>query len=161
MIAFKTYRDCPLEQLPPNTSLDWPWMVQAIDSEKESLELQSLGFKVIPEEDFEKYKLSIAPQLRVEAIIDESIEFGAALLTEFSAENVLLGITQLGKTGEVLVKLQGVMSAIIAGSLYEAISRIRAIPITDHDGRFITPARLLIFINKIEAYLGLPLSTSL
>lgn len=101
------------------------------------------------------------PQAQVENIIQLAMTFGAKLLREFAAQNVLLGITQEGKTGEVLTKLMNVQLAVQAGSLYEAIDRIRAIPPTDYDGKYITEARLLTFINKIEAYLGLPLSTEL
>jgi len=95
----------------------------------------------------------------VQQAIEAAMLFGVTLVKEYSAENVLLGITQEGKTGEVLTKLAGVQLAIQAGSLYEVIVRIRAIPTDQYDTKYITAPRLLVFINKIEQYLGLPLST--
>jgi hypothetical protein len=97
----------------------------------------------------------------VRSSIERAIAFGHEIVSEFAAENVLLGITVEGKTGEVLTKLASVQLAVQAGSLHEAISRIRAIPETDYDTKYITASRLLTFVNRIEAYLGLPLSTEL
>jgi hypothetical protein len=97
----------------------------------------------------------------VKQSINNAMVFGQSLLLDFSTENVLMGITQEGKTGEVLSKLSTVLPAIQSGSLYEAISRIKSIPSSDYDSKYITEARLLIFINKIEVYLGIPLSTEL
>lgn len=97
----------------------------------------------------------------VKQSINNAMAFGSNLLLEYSTENVLLGITQENKTGEVLSKLSLVLPAIQSGSLYEAISRIKAIPSSDYDSKYITQARLLIFVNKIEQYLGLSLSTEL
>lgn len=93
--------------------------------------------------------------------VSEAMSFGDLLIQEFAAENVLLGITQAGMTGTVLVKLSGVLEAVSAGSLYEAISRIKTVPQSDYDSTFITAARLLAFVNKIEDYLGVPRSQSL
>lgn len=97
----------------------------------------------------------------VEGAITAAKEFGSKLVLEFSAENILLGITQAGMTGEVIQKLTGVLGAIQTGSLYEAINLLKAVPPEDYDATFITTSRLLSFCNKIEAYLGLPLSTEI
>lgn len=161
MIAFKTFNDCPEDQRIEGVSLNFPWVEHKITNETESITFQSNGYIVMTEDDFDKYKKSISPQLVVEAAILASIEFGAKILKEFSAENVLLGITYENKTGEVLDKLGHVMSAILAGSLYEAIVRIKAIPVTDYDVKYITAVRLLGFVNKIESYLGTTLSETL
>ena len=87
--------------------------------------------------------------------------FGKKLSQDFKIENVVLGITQDGMTGTVLDKMSRVMAALDSGSLHEAISRIKAIPEADKDAKYITDARLLEAANKLEAYLGLPLSTEL
>lgn len=87
-----------------------------------------------------------------------AIVFGNKLMTEFAAENVILGITQDGKTGEVLDKMASVMVALQSGSLYEAITRAKAIDPADYDAKYVTHDRLYAFINKLEAYLGLQLS---
>lgn len=90
--------------------------------------------------------------------IGNAIKFGQSLITKFAAQNVLLGITQDGKTGEVLNKMSGVIVALQSGSLYEAIERAKAINPEDYDAKYITHDRIYAFINELEAYLGLPLS---
>jgi hypothetical protein len=97
----------------------------------------------------------------VKRSIREAMEFGSGMIVEFAAENVLLGITVESKTGEVLDKLSGVMLAVTSGSLYDAIAKIRAIPSESYDSKYITAARMLAFINKVEDYLGVPRSTSI
>lgn len=87
--------------------------------------------------------------------------FGQNLILEFATENVLLGITQMGMTTHVRTATAGVVNALQTGSLYDAISEAKAIPAEKKDATFVTDARLLIFINKIESYLGIPLSTEL
>jgi len=105
------------------------------------------------------------PHVNVQTLIESAVisarEFGMHLMVTFAAENILLGITQEGKTGEVLTKMAGVMPALQAGSLYEAINQLRAIPPEQYDTKYVTAARLLSAVNKIETYLELPLSESL
>ncbi len=97
----------------------------------------------------------------VSSVIKNAIQFGNQLLINYAAENVLLGITTEGKTGQVLTKLASVQLALQAGSLYEAITRIRATPTSEYDEKYVTANRLLAFVNKIETYRGLPLSETL
>jgi hypothetical protein len=161
MIAFKTFSECPEEQRPVNINLSWPWQEQYCSSSEEALQLQENGFTVVTEDQYSTYKKLISPQVNIEDIITKAIVFGDSLLKEFAAQNVLLGITQEGKTGEVLAKLSGVMTSMQAGSLYEAIVRIKAIPSTEYDTKYVTASRLVAFLNKIEGYLGIPLTESL
>lgn len=94
--------------------------------------------------------------------VADAIAFGQKLLTEFAAENIALGITQAGKTKSVRMALADAQAALSTGSLYDAIAELKSIPEEVKDNTFLTDARLLSAINKIETYLGLaPLSTSL
>lgn len=97
----------------------------------------------------------------VESLILKSINFGNELISEFAAENVMMGITQDGMTGTVRKHMSEVVSALNTGSLYDAIIEAKAIPAEHKDGKYITNARLLTFINKLETYLGITLTTSL
>lgn len=97
----------------------------------------------------------------VVSIITNAIIFGAALMTEFAAENVAMGITQEGMTGTVRKNMTEIINALQTGSLYDVIDEVRAIPAEKKDPKYITDARLLLFVNKIEDYLGKPRSSSL
>ena len=90
--------------------------------------------------------------------IRKATDFGQDLITEFAVQNVMLGITADGKTGEVLDKMAPIIAALQSGSLYEAITRAKAINPSDYDTKYVTHDRLYAFINKIEAFLGLQLS---
>lgn len=104
---------------------------------------------------------NIPAQKQVEALISQAIYFGNQLVIEFAAQNVLMGITQAGMTATVRAVTGSVMLALQTGSLYDAIQECRDIAPSDMDGVFITEARLLTFVHKIETYLGIPLSSSL
>lgn len=90
-----------------------------------------------------------------------AIAFGSSLIIEFGSENMALGITLAGKTSDVRKAMAEVTGCLITGSLYDAIAEARLIPAGSEDAIFLTDARLLSFINKIETYLGKPLSSSL
>ena len=170
MIAFRTFQQAPREEVPLGIPLDYPWTARMC-TEDQITSLRKEGWIVVTQEEYDANVLSLQERydawqearlrLGIEEVVSSASRFGSELMITFAAENVLLGITQEGKTGEVLTKLAGVQLAMQAGSLYEAITRIRAIPLEEYDTKYITEARLLVFINKIEEYLGLPLSTEI
>lgn len=97
----------------------------------------------------------------VEGVIQRARSEGDRLINKFAAENVMLGITADGKTGQVRKALSEVMSALQSGSLKDAIEEVRAIPAPKKDAKYITDVRLLSFINQLETYLGMTLSEEL
>jgi uncharacterized protein with gpF-like domain len=103
----------------------------------------------------------VRPSDIVKTIIENAMQFGNTLVVQFATENVLLGITQAGMTGPVRKIMAESIMALQTGSLYDAITELRAIPAESKDPVFITDARLLSAINKIELYLGIPLSESI
>lgn len=106
-----------------------------------------------------------AKALDVKEIVSNSIQramnFGKELSLEFLTENVMLDITQLGMVEQVRESMDIVFRAIETGSLFEAIARMKKIPEELKDPIFVNDARLLRYVNKIEEYLGIDLSTSL
>ena len=92
--------------------------------------------------------------------IKREIEFGRYIMLEFMNENIGLGITVQGKTKDVRKAMAEVINALSVGALVDAISEIRLIPNQKKDGLFISDARMLYYINKIEAFAGLDLSKS-
>lgn len=97
----------------------------------------------------------------VQSAVSAAISFGQKLMSDFVTENVMLGITQAGKTKAVRQAFVEVMSALQTGSLYDAIDEAKLIPLEAKDPVFVTDARILSFVNKIETYLQIPLSESL
>lgn len=101
--------------------------------------------------------------------------FVTSLVRTFAAENIAMGITQAGKTGHVLSLFSryypvpnasfpnNLKNSLDTGSLY--ISRAVLQHIRDNPSEFsgldpfVTDARLLVMKNKIETFLGLPLSS--
>lgn len=97
----------------------------------------------------------------VKSVVADAKAFGAELEEEFITENVMMGITADGMTGQVLDSMERVMAASRSGSLKEAIARAKEITPVQKDPKYITDARIITFINKIETKLGLPLTTEL
>ena len=91
------------------------------------------------------------------AVVNNAKMFANEIITKAIAENVAMGITQTGKTKLILDTLKDVYYYLQAGSLYEVLTAVDAITVTPEMSPFITSDRLLIFKNKIRAYLGLSL----
>jgi len=170
MIAFKTYRQCP--NRPIDIGLDWPWQVQEIAPGAATLDLKNDGFQIVSQEDYDNYVLQFSTQIeyynsqQTNRLVKHSIlipakDFGIELINSFATENILLGITAHNMTNTVRKNAAQIISALSTGSLYDAIDEARAIPLEHKDATFLTDARLLIMINKIETYFQLELSTSL
>lgn len=153
---------------PSQASYGGPWgdsrktIHVALDPEMDfratSFEMDGGQIVAVEDEDLKAQYAQADAVAAVQTIVANAMAFGQKLMTEFAAENVMLGITQDNKTGEVLDKMAPVMAALQSGSLYEAITRAKAIDPADYDAKYVTHDRLYAFINKLEAYLGLQLS---
>jgi hypothetical protein len=95
------------------------------------------------------------------AMVRNAVAFGSELMEDFIMENITLGITQDNMSESVLDAMAPVEAALRTGTLHVAIERLKSIPIELKDEKYITDIRLLEAMNKIEAYLGLPLSQEL
>jgi len=96
--------------------------------------------------------------------IESAKNFAIQLIKDFTSENIIMGITQLGMTGYVMDTLEPVEKCLNSGSLYEALNRAALIvypnPDPEIDGYksyFINEERMRVFTNNIRAYLGLAL----
>lgn len=143
----------------------------AIETEIKNISITDVGFYVIFDNDLSGPELSTLEQIvsthhylstqeRVMLIVSRAIEFGNNMILEFAAENIMMGITQLGKTKDVADYLATVMRYTQSGSLYEVvgeIERLKANGLPPDLAPFVTEARLNVFKNKILAYLaGMP-----
>lgn len=106
-------------------------------------------------------KAQTALDAQLDQVLSNAMNFGSQLMKDFTKENIVLGITQDGMTGTVRKNMIEVISALQTGSLYDAIAEAKAIPVEAKDAKYITDVRLLAFVNKIEQYLGIALSTTL
>lgn len=94
----------------------------------------------------------------IKVIIENAMTFGHDMMVEFATENVMMGITQAGKTRDVSTLLADVAVYLNTGSLYEVVAeieRIKANGISGDLAPFVTVARLDAFKLKITNYLGL------
>jgi len=134
----------------PSTSL--------ITIQFEELTGAASAWKYEPVETSTEERISDAVNLgkHIDDILLASKTYGEYLINQFTTENVLMGITASGQTNVVRKALYETWQAIRTGSLHDAIYEAEQIIRTSP---FLTEARLRGFINKLEAYLGLPLSS--
>lgn len=99
----------------------------------------------------------LSPQQEVQIIVGNAISFGQQLIVEFASENVLMGITQAGKTRDVADYLSNLMRYAQSGSLYEVINevdRLIAEGLPSSLEPFITETRMNSFKQKVVDYLS-------
>lgn len=99
--------------------------------------------------------------LAIRSALRAAMSEGNQIVEDFTAENIVLGITADNMTGAVLDAMAPVMEALRSGSLYEAITRAKAVPAESKDDKYVTDSRLLAAVNRIETYLDIPLSETL
>jgi hypothetical protein len=165
MKSYKTYRQHP--NPPEGVSPEWVW--QMCDG---SLP----GWTVVTDDQYEEltaahsdsvtawdeWRQQRATMVAVrDGILSPAMTFGQQIIKEFAAENIALGITQAGMTTRVRQVTADIVNALSTGSLYDAIQAAKVVTLEQKDATFITDARLLACVNKIETYLGIPLSATL
>jgi hypothetical protein len=137
---------------------------------REVIELPDSNWIAMSVAEFEAYKtthqatydtwyqstLTVDSSVPYVNIINNSKMFANEIITTAIAENIAMGITQAGKTKLILDTLRDVHYYLQAGSLYEVLTAVDVITVTQEMSPFITTARLTAFKNKIRAYLGLP-----
>jgi hypothetical protein len=97
------------------------------------------------------------PQKIAEDSVEKAIIFAQHLTINFAAENVVMGITQAGKTKEVSDFLADVTRYAQTGSLYEVINELDSLVaagLPQELEPFVTETRLNTFKNKIIEHLS-------
>jgi hypothetical protein len=165
LVAYRPYAQLDENARPLGVVPQTPWAREHI-ADSDANVYRELGWEVVTLPEYEALEASLIPiNVRAMAlasiksgVLAPAVAFGETLMNDFTAENILLGITQSGMTAIVLERMSAVITALQTGSLYDAILKVRQIPQSDYDSIFITAPRLLAFINKVEGYLGLPIS---
>lgn len=75
----------------------------------------------------------------------------AAMVQQFAAENIAMGITQAGKTGLIGTALQEVNMYGSVGSLWQAYDALNRVHITSDMAPFLTPERIQWMKNQMIA----------
>lgn len=99
----------------------------------------------------------LSVQEQVKASVQAAIDFGQELILNFASENVLMGITQAGKTKDVADYLADVTRYAQTGSLYEVINeidRLIAAGLPTDLEPFVTLNRLNAFKANIQGFLS-------
>lgn len=101
----------------------------------------------------------LAPTINeiIASLLDSAVVFGEKMIKEATVGNMLLGITQAGKTAAVSDCLSKMQTYLKNGSLYAAIDEINHL-LEDLDADlapFITEARLIEYKQKIQTFLGM------
>lgn len=85
----------------------------------------------------------------VRAKVYKAVSSSNNLIKQFAAENIMLGITQAGKTKLIADTFKEVFYYAQTGSLYECLSSLDAIVITPEMSPFLTEARRTDLRNKL------------
>ena len=89
--------------------------------------------------------------------INASIEFGNQLIKDYAIANVMLGITQAGKTKVVAMLMRDLVYFCQTGSLYEVMNEVDRI-IAEEDlsqvTPFVTVEKLNQFKQKVQTFLS-------
>lgn len=89
--------------------------------------------------------------------LNQATQFGLSLIKSAAKENMLMGITQAGKTRQVSNYLERMQTYLQSGSLYAAIDEINELianGLPSELSPFITEVRLLSYKSKIQGFLS-------
>jgi hypothetical protein len=90
----------------------------------------------------------------IRAKVNKSINGANEIIRQFATENILMGITQAGKTKLIADSMSSVMYYCQTGSLYEVLTALNTINITPEMSPFLTTARRDAYIVKFNALLA-------
>ena len=89
----------------------------------------------------------------IKAKVNKAIYGANEIIKQFATENIMMGITQAGKTKLIADSMSSVMYYCQTGSLYEVLTALNAITITQEMSPFLTEARKIEYIAKFTALL--------
>lgn len=162
-LAVKMYGN--LESNPQNLPGLWPAEVIELG---DSTDLPNNTYVLMTVEELQAYKAnhvsdyntwkSQYPAIPIQEMVSEKIikamEFGRKIIADYAATNVLMGYN-LTQVKYIMDKTAKVRDSLLLGSLYVALDELSQI---ETDDVLITTAKITIFRNKIQSYLGIPLT---
>lgn len=151
------YSQCPIEQNTESYPSYWIWKIESC-AQNASIPNGCLRMSLIELQQYKQdnkiiYNNWISSKTESSVIIDKkvkkAINSANNIINKFCAENILLGITQYGKTKIIADALKDVFYYAQTGSLYECLTAMDAITITEEMAPFLTNERRIELKNKI------------
>jgi hypothetical protein len=151
-----------------------PSLVETVDLDLFIHYAQELNDKTVLDTVVSNHVKQTTAEYLSNYLMNQVFPFVHNLIATFAAENISMGVTQAGKTADILGLFEhkydiganhevSLKSSFDTGSLYVSLAILQYIRDNPNEysglSPFVTDARLLSMKNKIEAFLGLPLST--
>lgn len=156
------YQSCPSEENLEGYPDTWVWKIEECSEN----DIIPIGAQRMNKEEIRNYKQSqkniinnfINTKVSSATLVDKKIK-GAAkgvknIIDVFVAENIVMGITQSGKSKLIANVFRDAIFYSQTGSLYECLEAIDLIEITPEMSPFLTEVRKTELKNKILALIG-------
>lgn len=152
-----------VEDAPEGIPLQWPAEIKEIGS---GTTLPGENWVLMTTQEFQRHKDDYqqdyddwlsgydpsAPKVVADRI-RSAMDFGKTIMIEYATSNVLAGLTT-SEVQEIIQRTMNLQLALNSGALYVAIEELNLL-VPD---ALITEQKITEFRNKIESYLGLPLT---
>lgn len=156
------YSSCPVEQNPENKPSYWVWKVQkceqgaAVPEGAQRMSLTELRqYKQTNKTNFNSWVATRTDyQTHADKKVKKAIKGANSLINKFCAENIVMGITQVGKTKLLADALRDVFYYAQTGSLYECLSSLSAVQVTPEMSPFLTEERKTELQQKLSNLLS-------
>lgn len=156
------YSQCPLEQNTESYPSYWVWKVEkclkteSVPSGALRMSLNELMvYKQSKKIDYNTWvNTKVEASTVVNKKVKKALNGAADLMSKFCAENIVLGITQAGKTKLIADTLKDVFYYTQTGSLYECLTALDAIVVTPEMSPFLTTQKINDLKSKVLDLLG-------
>lgn len=151
------YSACPVEQNPKNIPSYWIWKCELCNENSEIPEnaarMTLEQIRQYKQTNKANYNLwtgaKVAQQTHASKKVKKAIKNAQALIQTFSSENIIMGITQAGKTKLIADMFKDVFYYSQTGSLYECLLSLNQLTPTEETAPFFTQQRKTELLNKL------------
>lgn len=156
------YESCPVEQNVENYPSYWVWKIENTTSNAEvpqNAQKMSLAeLQQYKQTHKNTYNNWINSKIEIQTIVDKKVKKAIAgvnsAINKYCAENIVKGITQANKTKLIADTLKDVFYYAQSGSLYECLTALDQVQITQEMSPFFTEAIRTELKNKINSLLA-------
>lgn len=156
------YNECPIEQNSQSYPSYWIWKIEnclcddSVPNGAIRMTLDELiSYKQANKDTYNTWiQTKVSTCTMIDKKVKKAINGVNSVMSEFCAENIIMGITQAGKTKLIADALRDVFYYSQTGSLYEAKNALNAITIVEEMSPFLTENRRQEVITKIDDLLS-------